>query len=175
MSREYFNNCCEVGNAREVASMIMQRLGSAFYSEGLRYACRGSQIKVVYLLLAHGFNELDEGIMGACEAGNVEMLSIMLSEASSSNKSDVIWNAGLYGSCLGGHEVFAHLMISKGANDWHRALKGACKGDHLELVKFLAPKVLAEGRGLYIYEILVKGSETEKYILHYNKTGKLPE
>ena len=64
-------------------------------------------------------------------------------------KMNLYWNNGLYGACRGGHIDCIKFLIDKGA-DPNYGLYGACWGGHLDIVKLMIEKGATKcGCGMY--------------------------
>ena len=54
--------------------------------------------------------------------------------------SDLNWDDGLEGACKGGHMNIVKFMIEKGANNWNSGLYGACYGGHINIINLMIEK-----------------------------------
>ena len=52
------------------------------------------------------------------------------------------WNGALRNACRGGHMDIVKLLIEKGANDWCGAILNASEGDHMDIVNLLIKKAV---------------------------------
>jgi hypothetical protein len=131
-----------------------------------------------------------EGLYGACRGGHKDLALLMIQKLDHPIMRS-IWDTGLEEACIGGHEDLALLMIEKGAYETYAGLGlacehghlsvsqlmfdftlpydqewgliGACKGKHLEIIKWICQEMLTMD---YDQEYLVKvsGSKDKEVI-----------
>lgn len=73
----------------------------------------------------------DEGLMGACEGGHVDLVELMISKKATN------WNFGLLGACKGNNLLIAEYMILKGADNLNEAYTIASNLGYDELALYL--------------------------------------
>lgn len=149
-------------NINTLKSLI---LAPGLYCDFLYEACRSGNIEIVNMLIEHGSNNWNEGLIGICGGygDNVDIAKFMIHkggygvsfdrcmyEACSAGNIKIInlliehgsnhWDDGLYGACREGRMNIIELMIAKGATDWNRGMCGACACDNLDVIKFMISK-----------------------------------
>lgn len=96
--------------------------------------CIGGFYKQVVKYITSNQCDLNSGLSGACKGGNIDIVQLIIEEATKNN-AKLDWNLGLHSACFGGHINIALLMTSYGANHW--GLYDACKGGHIKMINFL--------------------------------------
>ncbi len=91
----------------------------------------GDMDKVLLMIDNQSKFSLNDGLMGACENGNKELISLLI--AKGANK----WDRGLVGACSGGHLDIAKDMIDRGAKNLHLGLYQAYLYDNKEITFLL--------------------------------------
>lgn len=103
-------------------------------NEGLKYACRHSNIQIARLMIQYGANNFNEGFRYACWYSNIQIVRLMIEHGANS------WDSGLRLACFSGNLEIVCLMIEKGANDWNGGLKNACGAGHHEITQLMTQK-----------------------------------
>jgi ankyrin repeat protein len=93
--------------------------------------CKFGNIDIIKLLISHGADDWNNGLIGACGGGHLELAELMISHGA------YVWNFGLIEACKNGHLETANLMIASSADNWTFGLSYACSNGHLELVKLM--------------------------------------
>lgn len=78
---------------------------------GLENACMGNHIDVIKLLIAHGANAWDRGLLFACQHGSKQAAELMIARGAT------MLNLGLAQACQGGHREIVKLLIASGATE----------------------------------------------------------
>lgn len=113
---------CEGGNLQIVELMISK--GANFFNY-LYSACKGkskNKSKVVYILISHGANNLYDGLCGACESGDKNLVKFMISKIKATkpfldqscrkNLQELEdWIYLIYSTCENGHPDIADLLV----------------------------------------------------------------
>ena len=55
-------------------------------------------------------------------------------------KMDLYWNVGMWGACKGGHMDIVKFMIEKGAKSWTLGLEDASRNGHIDIVELMIEK-----------------------------------
>lgn len=90
--------------------------------------CKQGNIDLVKIITnrCNNLNELNKGLEGACEGGNVVIVCHLIDHANINNMS-LDWDLGFKSACKGGHLIIAELMIAHGITDWSSALQYTLK------------------------------------------------
>lgn len=101
----------------------------------LRPLCvKGSTKVLKYVIKKENFSCL-KLIETLCRYKHLDIINTL-----PTNHGVIYANDGLAGACKGGHMDMIELMISRGANNWTRALHNACEGGHMDIVKLMISK-----------------------------------
>ena len=105
---------------------------SNYLNAGLEGACYGGYKDLIYLMIdflekRQKNPKWDEAFYGACEGGHIDIAYLTIDMLEKYQKIPD-WNRGLYWACRGGHKEIVDIIISKGANNWHWGMGGACEG-----------------------------------------------
>lgn len=106
--------------------------------EGLKWASKHGDRKLVDFFISHGALDWEDGMYYAAEGGHRSLVDFFIL------KGAVDWNLALYGAAIGGHRNLIDLFISKGAYYWSWGVSGAtqCTDDTVrqDLVAFFISK-----------------------------------
>jgi ankyrin repeat protein len=150
----------------DAMNIMIEKCHCDDFNYGLYGACaffpaegrKGDQLKIIELLIEKGARDFGEGLNGACEGGNLEIINYMLEKEYRFN-----YDWALYSACCANLEYhlllridgirgarkkqnndnqmkIINLMIEKGANDFTWGLRGACLNGNIEIVNFMIEK-----------------------------------
>ena len=137
-------------------------------------ACKSGHLEIAKLMIKHGANALNRGLLVACKGGHMDVIDLLmkrkdrncrdrfyeqfngdmdhLMEEIQATKYD--W--GLSGACEGGHMDIVNLMIQKGAVNWNMGLIGACAGGFGAIADLMIKKG-ADDFSLRLYGVCLSG------------------
>lgn len=106
------------------------------------YACKNGNLDVVLFLIAHGFNNWDSGLQGACIGGHEHIAKLMLRKITM-----FFSDMSLVYACRGGNVNVINLMIESltyenciQVENWNYCLYNACASGNIDAVKIIIEK-----------------------------------
>jgi len=129
---------CESGNMDAVQLMI--EYGANEWNYGLDAACRGGYTEIAKLMIEKGAEGVDWALKYACSSGNLDTVNLLI-EHGTCKKGSYYYNLGLKYACKSGNMSIINLMVKYGANDYIKALEGACLGGNIKICLFVIEKL----------------------------------
>lgn len=128
----------------EMVNLAIKK-GAMDFGEGLFVACREEYIDIINILNDSIEKHIDfttekkqaffnAGLWGACEAGNITMINLMIEKGADN------FNYALISACRRGDLDIINLIINYGANDFNYGLLGACYGGHIDIIDMMIKK-----------------------------------
>ena len=106
-------------------------------------ACQAGNINFLWVLMKHGDNCSSEMIECTCIGGHLEILK-KLYELYDVEMDDIKLNNCLHEACKYGHIPIIKFLIKKGARDFNRGLEGACQGNQMKAAKLMIEHMIDE-------------------------------
>lgn len=128
-----FEKACRAGKL-EMVKMISKN--SENLNHGMACACAHGHLEIVKFLVSVGADDLNIGFKSACGQANLEIIEFLTSKGINTGTL----NSELLLASSWGHTELMKLLISKGANNFNKALRCACRETNLEAVKLLISK-----------------------------------
>ena len=152
-----------LGGHLDLAKYMVEK-GANIWNRGLTRACEGGNLTLINYMIEKGANDWNNALYGACKGGHWRdakhptRLSSRGREPLVSSEGRDLWSpdqpscdlvtyllgkytislcSGLAGACRGGHLELVKFLVEKGANNWDWGLAHACRGGHLDLAKYM--------------------------------------
>lgn len=125
----------------EVIEFLMQQQGITEFecNFGLKGACLRSDISLVKMFLKCGYDDINGAFEYACLGGNVSLVTYLLTMVN--NISSI--KDGFVKACEGGVFEIVKLIYDRYGgvlrSKYARSLRVACRGGHMDVIKFLIP------------------------------------
>ena len=149
-----FYKLCMEGNKEHVDEAI-----SKFMGNGLKGACKGGHVRIVYTILYGEIEFRDdysdnylvngtdysEALMDACKYGHYNIVDLMINIDRRIHDGVIDYCGGLKNACEGGHANIIELLLSKGAKnvkaaDMKAGFLKACEGGHVNIIELMLSK-----------------------------------
>jgi len=108
----------------------MEKLGASINNVFGEVCKLGNKVSVNYLIRM-GANNWNDGLMGACEGGHIEIAGIMVDNGATN------FNRALEIACCYNQIQMVKLMKDYGADDFNRGLRSAGENDNKEIAEYL--------------------------------------
>jgi len=134
---------CYYVNYELLSMTINQHRYSFDLNYPFRVACYRGHLDIVKLLIDKGADDLNQGLIKACQGGAPAELIEFLMEIGEYYQGETIHptlDQALYGACLGRQRKTVDLLIEKGVCSWNAGLHGACLRQHQELIELMIEK-----------------------------------
>jgi hypothetical protein len=123
-------------NHMEIVNQLLnQKIKMADLVTGIEGACRAGNVRIAMDLIDRDGAMSRRCLLFACRSGNIATIKLALSQR---YNSQTTINDCLGEACRSGSIEAIYLLIDEYcANDWDKGLKGACRGNHLDIAMMM--------------------------------------
>jgi hypothetical protein len=116
------------GGDPAIIDAILTKYPSASSNEGLMGACWGGHLEVVRSMISRGATDLNRAAQYACQSGNIEVVKFITSACNPE------WNRLMFDACVSGSVEVVDLVAGN-TGDLLRDLVGAVTGGNIDIVR----------------------------------------
>lgn len=158
---ECLKNACLSDDNLDMINYLINK-GATCWNGGLLYACKKGCIQNVKLMISYGANNWNDALHEACFTGHAEIAELMIERGGKSTTENlynacyhglikivkymytickcICYGVCLYYACKGNHMEVVKFLLSYVSDYFNHGLEGACAGGHLEIVELMIQK-----------------------------------